>query len=120
MWISGPDNNGRFRYPYFNQTLHFLQLKGGFDMGLLLVTYDLNNEKKRPKIVDAIKNPYHWARLSESSYGIWTSDTPDKVYNRLTQFIDSDDRLYVINLKKPYAGFGDTRVNIWLNQKLPD
>lgn len=87
-------------------------------MAVLLVTYDLNKEIKRPKIVEAIKK-YSWARLSESSYAIATTETPQTVYNKLTEFLDGDDQIYIINLRKPYWGFGPKDVNDWLDSNLP-
>ncbi|MDX9860543.1 MAG: hypothetical protein RBS99_06455 [Rhodospirillales bacterium] len=89
-------------------------------MAFLLVTYDLNKETKRPNIVGAIKEiSGSWAKLSESSYAVQTEQTPKTVYDGLKQFIDSNDNLYVINLRKPYYGQGPKDVNDWLESNLP-
>ena len=69
-------------------------------MAALLITYHLNKETKRPDIVGAIKYD-SWAKLSESSYAIATSKSSQVVYDGLKQFIDSNDQLYVINLRQP-------------------
>lgn len=87
-------------------------------MSTLIVTYDLNKETTRPKIVEAIRK-YGSARLSESSYAISTDETPATVYAKLSKFIDANDFIYIINLKKPYCGFGPSEVNQWLEDKLP-
>ena len=60
----------------------------------------------------------NWAKLSESSYAIDTSEDPDDVYARLTPFLDGDDQLYVITLSRPYYGQGSQKVNEWLEQHL--
>lgn len=88
-------------------------------MSIFLVTYDLNNETSRPKIVPKIKEVSdEWARLSESSYAIKSSKSTSDVFNLLKPMLDSDDQLYVITLKKPYSGRGPKAVNDWLEKNL--
>ena len=65
-------------------------------MATYIVTYDLNNETRRPPIVQAIKTYGNWARLSESSYAIVTAETPQQVFDKLKKHLDGDDQLYVI------------------------
>ncbi len=86
-------------------------------MAVLLVTYDLNKETVRPKIVDEVKKT-SWAKLSESSYAIDTNETPQAVYNRFQYLLDENDNFYVITLKRPYYGQGPKAVNDWLEQRL--
>ena len=88
-------------------------------MATFLVTYDLNKETRRPKIVDEVKKTA-WARLSESSYAITTTETAASVHQRFKQHLDSNDNFYVITLKKPYSGFGPPDVNKWLEANLPN
>jgi hypothetical protein len=84
----------------------------------LLVTYDLNKPgKDYADLLKKIKS-YSWARLSESSYAISTSSDPQTVFNALKPFLDQNDNLYVITLKKPYTGFGPKDVNDWLESNL--
>jgi hypothetical protein len=88
-------------------------------MPTLLVTYDLNQEARRPNITKALKEAYPvWAMLSESSYAIVTNSTPQAVYNTLLPLLDANDTLYVITLKRPYSGQGDEEVNSWLERNL--
>lgn len=88
-------------------------------MTALLITYDLNKETTRPNIVGAIKKYTSWAQLSESSYAVVTSNSPQVVYNDLNRFLDGNDQLYVINLRRPYFGQGLKEVNDWLEDNLP-
>ena len=85
-------------------------------MAAFLVTYDLNKETVRPKIVDEIRK-WPWARLSESSYAV-DAISVDAVYNTLKPLIDDNDNLFVIPLKKPYHGWGPKEVHDWLADKL--
>ena len=87
-------------------------------MAVYIVAYDLNKETRRPKIVEAIKAHDGWAMLSESSYAVATSKSPDDVYAGLTGFLDENDQLYVITLKQPHVGFGPPQINEWLSANL--
>lgn len=86
-------------------------------MAVYVVAYDLNKETVRPNITKAIKE-FPWARLSESSYAIETALSPQEVYNGLEKFLDDNDQLYVITLKKPYWGRGPEDINKWLADRL--
>jgi hypothetical protein len=88
-------------------------------MAVYIVTYDLNKESVRPNITKRIRDTYpSWAKLSESSYAIETQASPQQVVDALKPLIDSNDNLYVITLKRPYAGYGPPDVNEWLEQRL--
>jgi GH43 family beta-xylosidase len=89
------------------------------NMAVYIVTYDLNKELHRPKIVEAIKTYGSWAKLSESSYAIQTNLTPEQVYNHLKPMIDGNDNIYIISLRHPWTGFGKKDVNEWLANRLP-
>lgn len=84
-------------------------------MAVYIVTYDLNHEQVRPNIVAEVQKT-SWAKLSESSYAISTDETDDAVYNRFSRYLDANDSLYVISLKRPYSGQGLQEVNDWLAQ----
>lgn len=88
-------------------------------MAVLLITYDLNKPgKDYNDLLKAIKE-YAWARLSESCYSIRTDRSPQHVFDELRPFLDQNDNLYIVNLKRPYAGFGPKDVNDWLDKNLP-
>ncbi|RWR28816.1 hypothetical protein D2T31_11935 [Sinirhodobacter populi] len=87
-------------------------------MASYLITYDLNREVRRPKIVDAIREFGTWAKLSESSYAIVTWKTADQVYDDFKQYLDNNDSFYVISLRQPLAGQGDAKVNEWLQNQI--
>lgn len=87
-------------------------------MPAFIVTYDLNNETRRPPIVQTIKDYGSWARLSEPSYAISTWKSADQVKSDLRPMIDSNDQLYVIPLRQPYSGWGPQDVNQWLTDNL--
>jgi len=89
-------------------------------MATYIVTYDLNQEgTTRPKIVDEIRSlGSDSIRLSESSYAITTSRSPEAVFRALKDILDDNDQLYVITLRKPHAGRGKREVKTWLESNL--
>jgi hypothetical protein len=91
----------------------------GYSVSALLVTYDL--KKPGQDYTDLLKTikSYPWARLSESSYAIRSDESPETVYAKLNPFLDANDFIYIINLRKPYTGFGPKDVNDWLDANLP-
>lgn len=89
-------------------------------MPLLLVAYDLNKpEQEHSNLLDEIMS-YSNVRMSESSYAIITDKTPSVVCEELKKHIDINDNLYIINLKRPYAGYGSKLVVDWLKKELRD
>jgi hypothetical protein len=86
-------------------------------MATYVVAYDLNKETTRPKITAEIKKD-SWAKLSESSYAIDTSETPEGVYSRLKSMVDDNDNIYVITLSEPWTGYGPQAVIDWLTERL--
>jgi CRISPR/Cas system-associated endoribonuclease Cas2 len=86
-------------------------------MSVLLVTYDLNKETKRPNIVAEVKKT-DWARLSESSYAIDTTESPQQVVARFGYLIDGNDDFLVITLKRPHHGQASKEVIDWLERRL--
>ena len=89
-------------------------------MNTLLVTYDLiDEEDARPPIVDEIKGlALDWAKLSESSYAILTTETPSNVYEQLKGLLDEDDQMYIVTISKPISGQGRREVTKWLTENL--
>jgi hypothetical protein len=121
-----------YKYPHYVQ-LDFLHIKSVTGcaslqpersnlMAVYLVTYDLNKEGKSKVDYNkfyAIRDKYDHVKLSESSYAFNTTESPIALKNTLRAVIDPNDHIYIITLKKPYAGFGPKSVNDWLEKNLP-
>lgn len=87
-------------------------------MSVLLITYDLKAPgKDYTDLLKQIKT-FPWARLSESSYAIKTEQQTQNIYSTLKPYIDQNDNIYIINLRKPYSGYGPKEVNEWLENNL--
>lgn len=88
-------------------------------MAVLLVTYDLNQEVRRPPFLETLKKLYpDWAMLSESSYAISTYLTPDQVYKSLGHLLDANDNCLIVTLSLPWYGQQNKLVIQWLTQRL--
>jgi hypothetical protein len=89
-------------------------------MPLLLITFDPNKPgHDHSKLLDDILS-YSNVRLSDSTYAIITDKSPGVVCEELKKHIDTDDNIYIINLKRPYAGYGSELVTDWLKKELRD
>lgn len=88
-------------------------------MAVYLITYDLNNETRRPPIVERIRKWKEHVKLSESSYAIVSSLEPSAVYEKFDGMIDDDDELWVIPMHQPYSGYGTKTTIAWLDKHLP-
>lgn len=89
-------------------------------MAVYLISYDLNKETVRPKIVDKIRDTFEgYARISESSYAVSTTRTVQQAYDVVKPLLDDNDNLYVITLRRPYIGYGPEDLNKWLENELP-
>ena len=65
-------------------------------MTAYVVSYDLVKTRDYTKIINAIKAYGNWCKPLESFYIIETHQTVIQVRDNLRRFIDSDDRLLVI------------------------
>ena len=54
--------------------------------------------------------------VPESSYAISTSSISQQNYNWLKPMLDENDHIQVINLVKPYYGYGPQETNNWLDR----
>lgn len=90
-------------------------------MAVLLVTYDLNKEgtsKTDYNEFYKVRDTYDYLKLSESSYALYTNDTPQTVWQKLQPHTDKNDTVLVIHLRPSYSGQGSQAQVDWLAQRL--
>ena len=81
-------------------------------MSAYMITYDLNNSgKKYDEVIQAIKDSSTgaWCTYWKSSYLIKSYLTVNQISDNITKYLDSDDRLIIIEVKNNYQG--------WLSEK---
>ena len=90
-------------------------------MNVLIVTYDLvkeANSEVYTSILNVIKSEKNWAKLSESSYAMYTDMTPQMVYEKARRYIGESDNFMIFTLTSPYFGRHSKEVIKWLQAKI--
>ena len=73
-----------------------------------MITYDLNSTGQRySELISAIKEASNgcWCTFWKSSYLIQSPLSPSQITDRLKPYLDSNDRLLVIEVKRNYEGW---------------
>lgn len=73
-----------------------------------MITYDLNSTGQRyNELINAIKKTSNgcWCTCWKSSYLIQSPLSPSQIADRLKPYLDSNDRLVVIEVKRNYEGW---------------
>ena len=73
-----------------------------------MITYDLNSTGQRyNELISAIKGASNgcWCTFWKSSYLIQSPLSPSQITDRLKPYLDSNDRLLVIEVKRNYRGW---------------
>lgn len=73
-----------------------------------MITYDLNSTGQRyNELISAIKEASNgrWCTYWKSSYLIQSPLSPSQIADRLKPYLDSNDRLIVIEVKRNYEGW---------------
>lgn len=87
-------------------------------MSVYLVTYDLNTPgKDYTDLVDAIKAYGAYCKLQKSAWFIDSARTAAQVRNNLKQHIDSNDDLFVGDMRKNWAGTNKMKGVNWLKNE---
>lgn len=73
-----------------------------------MITYDLNSTGQRyNELISAIKGASNgcWCTFWKSSYLIQSPLSPSQITDRLKPYLDSNDRLLVIEVRRNYRGW---------------
>jgi CRISPR/Cas system-associated endoribonuclease Cas2 len=83
-------------------------------MAVYIVTYDLNKPGKNyDPLLTAIRKYTHCHAL-KSAFFIDTSQEASTIRDNLIQFIDANDSLYVMELRKHWAANREMACTTWL------
>lgn len=87
---------------------------------VLAITYDLKSRSKNyAPLYDAIKQSSKWWHYLPSTWLVYTADTPDMVWNRLSSLIDKNDRLLIVEVTGNYQGWLPPDAWKWINERFP-
>lgn len=89
---------------------------------VLLISYDLNGHE-RPSAYRAVKKRIEEGATSfrRPLYSQWlveTPSSPQQWFDHLKSVIDSNDRLFVVQVRRPYQGWLDEEDWKWLNARV--
>lgn len=88
-------------------------------MSTYIVSYDLIKPGQNyNKLYDAIKSYGTWGRINESVWAVVTDKTAVQVREHLSQYIDSNDRIFVIKSGVEAAWRNSICKNEWLKEHL--
>lgn len=89
-------------------------------MDVLMVVYELRKEKDSEdyKGVLSVVKSYDHIKIGGSEYCIYTGDSPETVFDKVSPYIDSNDRLLIIRVTNPKQGWLHKDQWKWLNDRL--
>lgn len=87
-------------------------------MKCYIITYDLRFAKNYESLIDKIKKYPRWAKITESTWAIVTSQSASDIRNHLRMYMDEDDRLFVIKSGIEAAWKNVMASNEWLKENL--
>lgn len=84
-----------------------------------LISYDLRSPGRNyDSLYKAIKAYGTWAHITESFWAVKTSDTAVEVRDNLRNYIDANDRLFIIKSGVEAAWINAICRNEWLKENL--
>ena len=85
-------------------------------MKLHLISYDLRAEgKDYSSLTSSIRSYPAWAKISESCWAVRTSESAKTIRDKLVQFIDSNDVLFVCSFDDWASRGLSSEVTGWLH-----
>lgn len=87
-------------------------------MSLKLIISDPENVEYGSRISDTIQNLGESVRLSDGSFVLDTPLDTSQVLTKLLRVISLEDQVYVMELSRDWSGYGEVRVNDFLEDRL--
>lgn len=87
-------------------------------MRCYVITYDLIKQKNYEILWQAIKTLGVWAKITESTWAVKTEKSAKEIRDYLSQYIDSDDRIFVVRSGVEAAWKNSICSNEWLRNNL--
>lgn len=82
-----------------------------------MISYDLNSPGQNYKALsDELQNSPDWWHYLDSTWLIYTSETPDQIMNRIASILDKNDRILIIEVKNNKQGWLTKEAWGWINK----
>lgn len=89
-------------------------------MSCYIISYDLRTGADYTSLHNTIKSYGTWAKITESTWAIVTSQSCEEIRNRLSDLIGKDNRLFVIKSGGEAAWRNSICKNEWLQKNIPN
>lgn len=81
------------------------------------VSYDLRkNDKDYEGLNNKLKDSLSWWHYLESTWLIYTNESASQLWNRLSESIDKDDHILIIQVTNDYQGWLPEKAWEWIRQ----
>ncbi|MDI1224175.1 MULTISPECIES: hypothetical protein [Acinetobacter] len=87
-------------------------------MKCYLISYDLRKTRNYEALYEAIKSFGTWGKINESTWIIGSYQSAVQIRDYLLNFIDSDDRLFIVKSDREAAWQNVMADNQWLKNTL--
>ena len=87
-------------------------------MKCYIISYDLRNLRNYDSLYKAIKSYGTWAKITESTWGVVTSQSAVQIRTFLLNHMDNDDRVFVIKSGSEAAWVRAICEDSWLKNNL--
>lgn len=89
---------------------------------VILISYDLNGHE-RPSAYEQVKNAIascakDFRKPLYSQWFVETDEMVDTWVDRLTAVMDSDDKLFIMRVQKPYNGWLPQSLYAWISARI--
>jgi len=84
---------------------------------VFVVSYDLNKPGQDYKgLFDELKRSPNWWHYLDSTWLIYTTESVQKVFDRLAPHVDKNDRILIIRAMNDYQGWLSEEAWQWIRQ----
>jgi len=89
-------------------------------MKVFAICYDLKTPGRnyRP-LYEEIKKASKWWHYLDSTWLVYTAETPEQIWNRLAKLIDQNDSMLIIEVRNSKKGWLPKRAGDWINAHVP-
>ena len=84
------------------------------------ISYDLNKTGKDYQgLYKELKNTYEWNHPLDSTWLLFTAESPNQIWDRVRSHIDKDDNILIAEITTNYSGWLPKDVWTWISQRIP-
>jgi hypothetical protein len=83
------------------------------------ISYDLHKPGKDYNgLIKELQNSHTWWHYLESTWLIYTNETANQIWNRLSSYLDQNDSILIIETGKDYSGWLPKEAWEWIKKQI--